>query len=141
MDDDIRFRRLRTLRAILPVLYGVAGSLLIVALAGDLEYFYAKAPRGWFLLWIPTTLASLAVGLFLLSARLWRPISLAERRGTATAYLVIGLISFFSLAVAVQAAVHGPEYFALPAAYAIALLGVYARVYVIEDRNKADTFP
>jgi hypothetical protein len=141
MDIDIRTRRLQSLRSALPAVYGVVGTLFVLAVAGDLRYFYAEAPLGWYTLWLVTTFGSLIAGGLLLSARRWKPFNLVERRGPAMAYLLVGLINLLGLAIYAQVTVWDTAFFCAPLAYAIGLMAVFARVYVIEDRNKAETFP
>ncbi len=141
MSEGILDRRFRQIKQALLVLYGVVVSLLVIVLFGDLYSFYAALPAGWFTLWLLTTFASIPMGIFLLVGRTWKPIPLTERRGPALTYLMAGFFNFFSLGVLTTYQTYEPVFFCVPAAYALGLLGIYARVSTIADRVRDETFP
>jgi hypothetical protein len=89
-------------------------------------------------LWSLTLLASLSAGIALLLWRRWGSIALAQRRGTALAHLLVGFVNMLSLALYARL---DPAGLSLPAAYGFGLMAIYALVDVLEDREKADSFP
>jgi hydrogenase-4 membrane subunit HyfE len=144
MKDDGESRCLETLqraRAALPAIFGAVGTLLVIAAAGDLRDFYAELPAGWTALWLVTTLAVIPTGIFLIVARRLRFLPLKERRDTAMAYLVAGFINLLSFSIYVQVTSYDPSFFCVPLAAALALLILYALLYVRADRKREETFP
>jgi hypothetical protein len=144
MRDDGESRclgALRRYRAALPAVFGVVGSLLVIAAAGDLRDFYAELPIGWTALWLVTTLAVIPIGIFLLAARRWRFVPLRDRRNPAMAYLVAGLINLLSFSIYVQVTSYDPSFFCIPFGAALALMTLYALIYVRADRKREETFP
>jgi hypothetical protein len=144
MEKDAETRHLdalRRFRAALPAVFGIVGTLFVIAGAGDLRDFCCELPAGWTALWLLTTLAAITLGLFLLVAPSWRPIPLAARRGVAMAYLLAGFINLLSFSIYVQVASNAPSFFCVPLVGGLAILVVYAVVYLRADRKKEETFP
>jgi hypothetical protein len=126
--DELLVHRLRTYRQALLVVLGVAFTLLVVVLPGGTVP--GVVPPGWVALWVLTTFGGIPLGVLLLVGKGWRGMPMIQRRGTAMGFLLVGLINSFSLILGILYG-HGDAgpLFCLPAAYGVALLLVYTRVF------------
>ena len=138
MSEDKLNRALREFKQALLVIFGIALSLLVIALSGTEPRL--AVPWGWSALWVATTVGSIPLGIVMLIGSWWRKLPLVERRGPAMGYLLVGLINFISLSLELLWETSGTLVIC-PIVYGLLLLPVYVRVYNVEDREKEELFP
>jgi hypothetical protein len=131
-------RALQEFKQALLVVFGIALSLLVISLSDSTSR--QSVPWGWSALWVATTLGSIPLGVVMLIGSWWRKLPLAQRRGPAMGFLLVGLFNFVSLSLELLWETSG-SLVICPIAYGLLLLPVYVRIYNVEDREKEELFP
>ena len=139
MTDEKKIQALHENQKALLVIYGIIGTLLLLALAGDTNH---EAHFGWFVLWFMTTVSSIPFGVVMIIGRWWKEVPLEMRRGTAMGYLLVGFVNLISLALDLRW--YSMSYvFTIPLAlfYGAGLLVVNTRLRAVGNGEKEELFP
>ena len=139
MTDEKKIQALHENQKALLVIYGVVGTLFLLALAGDTNH---AAHRGWFVLWFLTTVSSIPFGVVMIIGRWWKEVPLELRRRTAMGYLLVGFVNLISLTLDLRW--YSMSWvFTIPLAlfYGVALLVVNTRLRIVGIGEKEELFP
>lgn len=90
-------------KSVLPVCWGIAITLLVEVIAGDLIWYrQTGAPLGWFGMWILITPLAVAFGFGSMFLSSWRKTPAYQYRKIGLGYISIGLLNSISLALHVS---------------------------------------
>jgi hypothetical protein len=141
MAEGVNSQRLRGLREGLLFLWGCVFALIVLAVSGGLQDFQSQLALGWGFLWLLTVIGSVPLGIVMLIGPGWKAIPLADRRGTAMGYLLLGFVDVLALALLLAAQWVGHVIWIPVGLYGLGLFAAYAKAFADRRASSEETFP